>query len=63
VLQGVTFACLNHLEGAEGVATAESDTQGKGPPSGKFATYALRIKSGEVLDQFCSVLEEHKHGF
>ena len=49
-VQGVTFACLNHLEGGGGEAAGEA----------KLATYAVRIKAADVLERFCAAVEEHR---
>jgi hypothetical protein len=55
LLQGVSFAVVNHLE-----PTGES---GAGAPAAaKPAPYALRIKAAEALQRFVGVVEQHKKG-
>lgn len=62
VVQGVTFACLNHLESGGEAGVEDDKAAGQGQGSLKMATYALRIKPQEVLEQFVAAVEGHKGG-
>ncbi len=68
-MQGVTFACVNAAvvgeeEGAkdkDAAATAAA-AESKDKEAGKLATYALRIKSPDVLQAFIEAANAHKAG-
>ena len=69
LLQGVTFACVNAAAPGEEGAAAEGDAAAGAAAAGaaaagepKLATFALRIKMGEVLDQFVAAVNAHKAG-
>lgn len=62
-MQGVTFACVNHLEDAsDGGGEASKKPEEGNASVGKLATYALRIKPMETLEQFIKAVEQHKGG-
>ena len=57
--QGVTFACVNAaLPGEE----AKGGDESAPAPAPHLATFALRIKAPELLDQFVAAVNEHKAG-
>eukprot|EP00887_Chlorella_sp_A99_P005772 scaffold1.g5772.t1 len=70
--KGATFAVVNHAAAPEeaaapaaakeGGAGAAGEAAAPAAPEPKLATYALRIKSPEVLDQFLSAMNAHKAG-
>ena len=69
LMQGVTFACVNAAapgeEGGAGEGDAASGAAAAGAAAAgepKLATFALRIKMGEVLDQFVAAVNAHKAG-
>jgi hypothetical protein len=67
-LQGVTFACINAAAVVEDAAgkKEEGGTDAVAPvdaaPAPKLATFALRIKQLDVLEQFIAAVNEHKVG-
>lgn len=77
-LQGATFACVNAAvpgdqgkkEGgaggeaavAGGEAAAGGDADAKPAAAPHLATFALRIKAPDVLDQFIAAVNAHKAG-
>lgn len=65
-LQGVTFACINAAIPGEDAPLSKVQGQGSEAAgeadASKLATFALRIKSPEALDQFVAAVNEHKAG-
>ena len=68
VLQGVTFACINHAslpeEAAAPAPGAPAAAAAPAPAAEpRLATFALRItQSPEALDQFVAAVNAHKAG-
>lgn len=73
LLQGATFACVNAAVPAEeGAAGKKEEGDGAAREAAaaasataaapKLATFALRIKLPEVLDQFIAAVNAHKEG-
>lgn len=69
--QGVTFACINAAgpaeeagkqDGAEGEAASAAGASAPPAAAPKLATFALRIKAPDVLDQFVAEVNAHKAG-
>ncbi len=70
--QGVTFACINAAGPADetgkqegGGGEAAGDAGAPAPAAAvapKLATFALRIKAPDVLDQFVAAVNAHKAG-
>lgn len=69
-LQGVTFACINAAgpgeetskEGTEGEAAGPAGSSEPTAAAPKLATFALRIKPQDVLEQFVAAVNTHKAG-
>lgn len=62
-LQGVTFACVNAaVPEGEGTGAAEDKAAAAPAAAPKLATFALRIKAPEVLDEFVAAVNAHKAG-
>jgi hypothetical protein len=74
--QGATFACINAAvtdeppvgakkdgKEGEGAGADEGSEQGAGAPAApKLATFAFRVKTGELLDQFMAAVNAYKAG-